>query len=69
MSHWHYQAIKHTEDNWDVWYGDHEVYPLDDGPTWTQEPVTVEGESIEDLKWQLKAILNDIEKHGVIGYE
>ena len=73
MGHWHYQVMKHTEeDKADgsiyVWYGVHEVYPLDDGPTWTQEPVTVVSESIEDLKWQLKAILNDIEKHGVIDY-
>jgi len=68
MNHWHYQVMKHTEDNGDVWYGIHEMYPLDSGPAWTQEPVTVEGESIKDLKWQLKAILNDIEKHGVIDY-
>jgi len=73
MSHWHYQVMKHKEeDKTDgsiyVWYGVYEVYPLDDGPAWTQEPVTVEGESIKDLKWQLKAILNDIEKHGVIDY-
>ena len=73
MGHWHYQVMKHTEENEAdgsiyVWYGVHEFYPLDDGPVWTQEPVTVEGESIEDLKWQLKAILGDIEKHGVIDY-
>jgi len=74
MNHWHYQVMKHEEeDKTDnsiyVWYGVHEFYPLDDGPTWTQEPVTVEGKSIEDLKWQLKAILGDIEKHGVIDYD
>ena len=68
MGHWHYQLMKHTEADSEVWYGIHEMYPLADGPSWTQEPVTVEGESVEDLKWQLKAILGDIEKHGVIDY-
>jgi len=63
MSHWHYQAIKHTEDNGDVWYGIHEMYP--DLNSWTEEPVRVVGESIEDLQWQLEAMLYDLEKEGV----
>ena len=52
-----------------VWYGVHEMYTLHDGPFWTQEPVTVEGESVEELKWHLKAILKDIEEYGVIDYD
>ena len=65
---WHYQVMRHKTDEED-WYEIHEYFPLEDGHLWTENGVTVSGESIEDLKWQLKAMLNDLDKHGVKDYE
>jgi hypothetical protein len=49
----------------------HEFYPIDylDGQMWTEIPISVDGETIEDVRWMLKTMLNDLEKHGVIDYE
>lgn len=65
MSHWHYQLMKHDED----YYAIHEYYELDEGPTWTEKPVVVDGESVEDVKKTLMLMLHDIDKHGVKDYE
>tara|TARA_R110000796_G_scaffold18303_2_gene55473 strand:+ start:5167 stop:5364 length:198 start_codon:yes stop_codon:yes gene_type:complete len=62
---WHYQLMKHTEHNGEVWYGIHELY---DGIGYTIEPRTVRGEDIEDIKWVLETMLEDVEKHGVKDY-
>lgn len=62
---WYYQVFKHNS-NGEVWYGIHEYFPS--VRSWTKEPVGPVGESIEDLKWQLKAMLADIDKHGVMEY-
>jgi len=52
------------------YYAVHEYYEMDDGvPVWTENPVTVDGDSIEDVKKMLLLILKDIDKHGVKGYE
>jgi hypothetical protein len=50
-------------------YAVHEYYPMEDKDGWTENPVTVDGESKSDVVWMLKAILKDIEKHGVKDYE
>lgn len=67
MGSWHYQVMKHTEDTGEVWYGVHEMYPSL-GKTYTETPVEVCGESVEDVVWQLKAILHDLEKYPVVNY-
>jgi hypothetical protein len=54
--------------NGETFYSVHEHYPIDGG-CWTEEPVSVMGESIEDVIWMLKAVLGDIEKHGVKDYD
>ena len=69
MSHWHYQLMKHTTPHGCEFYAVHEYYELDTGPSWTENPVTVDGESKSDVVWMLKAILGDIEKHGVKDYD
>jgi hypothetical protein len=51
------------------YYAIHEYYELDDGPAWTENPVDVTGDSIEDVKKALIMMLEDIEKHGVKDYE
>lgn len=66
--------MKHTEEHGTVWYAVHEYYPselFDEGESagWTQNPVDVTGDSVEDVVWSLKAMLHDIEKHGVKDYD
>ena len=63
---WHYQLMKHTEDDGIVWYGIHENFPK---IGYTHNAVTIMGEDKGDIIWQLKAILNDIEKYEVKDYE
>ena len=67
---WHYQVMRHKIDK-EEWFEVHEYFTKTQGlesDCWTENGVTVSGESIEDLKWQLKAMLNDLEKHGVKDY-
>ena len=63
---WHYQLMKHTETNGEVWFGVHEFY---ERAGYTLEPVRVQGQDIDDIKWMLKHVLEDIEKYGVKDYE
>ena len=67
MSSWHYQLMRHVEKTGAVWYGVHEIYGK--GLGYTLDTVSVDGESKEDVVWQLKAILNDIDKYEVVDYE
>jgi hypothetical protein len=70
---WHYQLMYHKYDKPVLgelgYYAVHEYYEMDDGPAWTNNPVTVTGDSIDDVKKALMLMLNDIEKHGVKDYE
>jgi len=61
--------MRHEEDPQEVWYGVHEMFPSLGEGAWTEEPVMVSGESLEDIKWQLETILKDLEKYGVLNYE
>ena len=67
MSKWHYQLIKRTFDGEDN-YAVHEYYKIDGKFSWTNDPITIDGESVEDVKAMLQMILADIEKHGVKDY-
>jgi len=51
------------------YYAIHEYYPMKDGDVWTETPVVVDGESVEEVKEMLQMMLADIEKHGVKDYE
>lgn len=68
MSKWHYQLMKRDFDGVDN-YAIHEYYQLDHGSGWSDNPVSIDGESIEDVKKMLKMMLKDIEKHGVKDFE
>jgi len=52
-----------------VYYAIHEYYEMDEGDGWTENPVDVTGDSIEDVKKALMLMLHDIDKHGVKDYE
>ena len=74
MLHWHYQLMytKYDKPNafdGEGYYAVHEYYEMDDGPAWTENPVEVTGNSIEDVKKSLLLMLQDIDKHGVKDYE
>ena len=66
---WHYQLMRHKDDNGNTYLAIHEYFPLEDGHIWTENPVTVDGESKSDIIWMLNTMLEDIEKHGVKDYE
>lgn len=66
---WHYQLMKHTTPEGHTYYAVHEYYPLDTGPAWTEKPVTVDGESINEVVQMLYNIIIGILKHGVKDYE
>ena len=44
------------------WFGIHEVfYGLDGGTAWTNEPVAVDGESVEELRETLERMLRALD--------
>lgn len=68
-NHWHYQLMRHRDDDSEPFFAIHEYYPTEDGDGWTESPVFVDGESVEEVKQVLQMMLEDIEKHGVKDYE
>lgn len=73
---WHYQLMYHKpeQEGWEGYYAIHEYYPAAIFPEgeqdgWTENPCDITGDSVEDVVWILKAMLHDIEKHGVKDYE
>jgi hypothetical protein len=62
--HWHFQLMRHPDGELAI----HEMYPLEYGFAWTEEPVSVTGSTVEDVKWMLTAMLNDIDRHGIVEY-
>lgn len=63
---WHYQLIRHFDDEGDPYFGVHEYLSCEYGVEWDDTPVFVEGDTVEQVKWMLKAMLECIEEHGVI---
>ena len=67
---WHYQVMKHKgKTPEEDYYAVHEYYVIGDKTGWTEDPEVMTAETVEDLKWSLKAMLEDLEKHGVKEYE
>ena len=64
---WNNRIVKHDEHG-SVWYSVHEVFYNENGGIngFTEEPITILGETVEDVILQLQIIMKDIEKHGVI---
>ena len=69
MSYWHYQLMKHTTPEGHTYYAVHEYYPSDEGGGWTENPITIDGESIVEIVQMLNNISVDILKHGVKDYD
>lgn len=68
MAYWHYQLMKHTEEDGNEWYGIHEYFPVEDGDGWTESTISIDNCSVEDVKWMLEAMRKDIDKHGIKEY-
>ena len=66
---WHYQLMRHLTPEGEMYYAVHEYYLLEEGDGWTENPVTVDGESIDDIRKMLICILKDCDTHGVKDYE
>ena len=66
MSHWNHRVVKRMTREFDKdveWFGIHEAFYEVGGQTlWTDEPVTVEGESIEELRETLERMLVALDK-------
>ena len=64
---WNNRIIKHEKDG-TVWYSVHEVFYSESGGVngYTEDPITILGETVKDVKSQLEMITKDIEKHEVI---
>lgn len=64
---WNNRIVKHEKDD-TVYYSVHEVFYKEDGGIYgyTENPITILGETVEDVKSQLEMIMKDIEKHEVI---
>ena len=64
---WNNRIVQHEKDGI-VYYGVHEVFYNKNGGIngYTEDPITILGETVEDVKSQLKIIMKDIEKHEVI---
>lgn len=68
-NYWHYQLMyRKDKRSGEDMYSIHEYFELDGGPVWTDDPVGVTGNSIEDVKKSLILMLKDIDKHGVKDY-
>jgi hypothetical protein len=63
--------MKHTVDfpdgSKEEWYGVHEFYTMEhDGlEGWTQNPVDISGGSVEEIVWQLEAMIEAVNIKGV----
>ena len=68
-SHWHYQLMYHKTEHGREFYAVHEYYDLETGPAWSENPITLDGESVYDVRQMLIRILKDCDTHGVKDYE
>jgi hypothetical protein len=64
---WNNRIVKHEKGD-AVWHSVHEVFYHDNGGIngYTEDPITIHGLTVEDIKSQLEMIMKDIEKHEVI---
>ena len=61
------RIVQHEKDG-TVYYSVHEVFYNENGGIngYTEDPITILGETVEDVKCQLEMIMKDIEKHEAI---
>ena len=66
MSHWRFQIMQHTADDGETYLAVHEFYVMHDKKEgWTQKPITIEADTLPELRMNLLNMLRDLERHGV----
>ena len=66
MSSWRYQVMRHIADDGEPFLAVHEFYVMHDKKEgWTAKPITVEADSLQDLRKALLRMLIDMEDHGI----
>lgn len=68
MSTWHYQVIETEHPNGFRSFGVHEIFDMHDVQgikckTWTEKPVSVVGDSRQDIIDVLEMMLSDLKRH------
>lgn len=62
MGHWNHRVVKQTDGD-ETWFGIHEVfYDEEQGTGWTENAVSVIGQSVDDLRWVLEKMLLALDK-------
>jgi len=71
MGHWNHRVVKRIVREFDKdveWFGIHECfYGPSDESGWTDEPITVEGESIDELREALERMLRCLDRPVIDG--
>lgn len=68
MGHWNHRVVKRIVREFDEdveWFGVHEVFyglPGESEPSWTDEPISVKGESIDELRETLERMLRALDR-------
>lgn len=66
MSSWRYQIMRHRADTGETYLAVHEFYVAHDKKEgWTQKPITIEADTLPELRMNLLNMLRDLERHGV----
>jgi len=69
---WNYRIMHYRDEHPEFGhpFGIHEVYYADDGSveTWTEAAIPLVGHDLDDLEWQLRAMLEALQKP-VLEYE
>jgi len=71
MSHWNHRVVKEITQDGNEWFTVREVFYNDDGSiyAYTEDPVKIAGESIEDLRKYCQWVLNCLDKEVLIDGE
>lgn len=66
---WHYQVVRTVRDGEEE-FAIHEAYPDIREPgeplPITENAIMPHGDSVDDLRWSLKAMLEDLDRYGVV---
>jgi hypothetical protein len=75
MSHWNHRVVKRIVREFDQdveWVGIHEVFYSsadESDPGWTEEPISVEGETVDELRETLERMFRALDRPIIDGTE
>lgn len=65
----HYQIAKHTAESGEVWYGLYRYYLCENGEWHFARAADVEGDTVEEIRQDLRAMERSIDIYGVKDYD